>query len=89
MRPPVHAGISALAPASLVPGRLADPAQSEAGVRADLDGGGLGFSHRLFHRLHQVLSVMDQHLGGLRENQRTFRAVSSTKQGSKRSGGEI
>lgn len=73
MLPPVHAGIFALVLPSLVPGCLADPVQGESGVCADLDGGGLGFPHRLLHGLHQVLSVMDQHLCGLQENQHAFR----------------
>lgn len=55
----------------LVPGGLAHPAEGEPCVRADLDGGGFRFSDRLLHRLHQILGVVDQHLGGLvRETER-------------------
>lgn len=49
----------------LVPGGLAHPAEGEARVCADLDGGRFCFSDCLLHRLHQILGVVDQHLGGL------------------------
>lgn len=57
---------------SLVPGSLADPAQGEASVCADLDGGCLGLTHGLFHRLHQVLSVVYEHLCGLHTHRKTW-----------------
>ena len=49
----------------LVPRLLPHPPQSDPGVRPDLDGGRLGRRDGLLHGLHQVLSVADQHLGGL------------------------
>lgn len=49
----------------LVPGGLPDPVEGEACVRSDLDGSCLRLPDRLLDRLHQVLSVVHQHLGGL------------------------
>lgn len=49
----------------LVPGGLSDPVEGEACVCPDLDGSRLGLPHGLLHRLHQVLSVVDQHLSRL------------------------
>lgn len=49
----------------LVPGGLPDPVESEACIRSDLDGSCLRLPDRLLDRLHQVLSVVHQHLGGL------------------------
>lgn len=49
----------------LVPGLAAHPAQADASVGADFDGGRLGGAHRLLHRLHQVLRVAHQHVGRL------------------------
>lgn len=49
----------------LVPGRLPDPVEGEACISPDLDGSCLSLPDRLLHRLHQVLSVVDQHLGRL------------------------
>ena len=49
----------------LVPGLLPDPLQLDSCVGPDLDGGSLCGRHRLLDRLHQVLRVADQHLGGL------------------------
>lgn len=49
----------------LVPGGLSDPVEGEAGVCSDLDGSCLRLPDRLLYRLHQVLSVVDQHLGSL------------------------
>ena len=49
----------------LIPRLLPHPAQLDPRVCPDLDGGRLGSRHRLLHRLHEVLSVANQHLGGL------------------------
>lgn len=49
----------------LVPGGLAHPAEGEACICADLDGGRFCFSDGLLHWLHQILGVVHQHLGGL------------------------
>ena len=46
----------------LVPGLLANPAQSNAGIGADLDAGGLGGGDGLLDALHQVLGVANQHV---------------------------
>lgn len=62
---------SILPPGLLIPGGLSDPAESESRVSSNLNGSRLSFSHGLFHRLHQVLSIMDQHLRGLLEREKT------------------
>lgn len=49
----------------LVPGLLADPADAESGICADLDGGSFACPHSLLDRLHQVLRVAHQHVGCL------------------------
>ena len=49
----------------LIPRPLPDPLACHARVRADLDAHGLGRRHDRLHRLHQVLGVADQDLGGL------------------------
>ena len=49
----------------LVPRLLPHPPQSDPGVGPDLDGGGLGRRDGLLDGLHEVLSVANQHLGGL------------------------
>lgn len=50
---------------SLVPGGLSDPVEREARVRSDLDRSCLCLSDRLLNRLHQVLSIVHQHLSSL------------------------
>lgn len=52
----------------LVPGGLSDPVEGEACICSDLDGSCLGLPDRLLHRLHQVLSIVDQHLSSLLKN---------------------
>lgn len=59
----------------LVPGGLSDPVQGETSIRADLDGSRLSLPDRLLHGLHQVLSIVDQHLGGLSENKLKYDEV--------------
>lgn len=54
-----------LSPKLLVPRLAAVPVQRDSGVCSHLDGSGFGGAHRLLHRLHQVLGVPDQHIGGL------------------------
>lgn len=49
----------------LVPRGLPDPVEGEACICSDLDGRCLRLPDRLLDRLHQVLSVVHQHLGGL------------------------
>lgn len=49
----------------LVPRGLPDPVEGKACVCSDLDGSCLRLSDRLLDRLHQVLSVVHQHLSGL------------------------
>lgn len=49
----------------LVPGGLSDPVEGEACIRSDLDGSCFCLSDCLLDRLHQVLSVVDQHLSSL------------------------
>ena len=51
----------------LVPGGLPDPVKGETCVCPDLNGSCLGLPDSLLHGLHQVLSVVDQHLSGLVE----------------------
>lgn len=53
----------------LVPGGLSNPVEGEACIRSDLDGSCLCLSDRLLNRLHQVLSIVDQHLSSLLERQ--------------------
>lgn len=53
----------------LVPGGLSDPVEGEACIRSDLDGSCLCLSDCLLNRLHQVLSIVDQHLSSLLERQ--------------------
>lgn len=49
----------------LVPGGLSDPVEGEACICSDLDGSCFCLSDCLLDRLHQVLSVVDQHLSSL------------------------
>lgn len=51
--------------ALLVPRGLPDPVEGEACVCSDLDGSCLRLPDRLLDRLHQVLSIVHQHLSGL------------------------
>ena len=51
-------------PLVLVPGLLPHPLHPDPGVRPDLDRGRLGRRHRQLHRLHEVLGVPHEHLGG-------------------------
>lgn len=50
----------------LVPGGLSDPVEGETCICPDLDGSCLSLSDSLLHRLHQVLSIVDQHLSSLK-----------------------
>lgn len=52
----------------LVPGGLSDPVQGETGIGTDLNGSCLSLPDGLLHRLHQVLSIVHQHLGSLPKN---------------------
>lgn len=49
----------------LVPGGLSDPVQGETGIGTDLNRSCLSLPDGLLHRLHQVLSIVHQHLGSL------------------------
>ena len=47
-------------PSVVGPLGLAEPAETEARVGADLDGGSLGGPHCVLHRPHQVLRIQHQ-----------------------------
>lgn len=49
----------------LVPGGLSDPVKGETCISPDLDGSRFCLPDRLLHGLHQVLSIVDQHLSSL------------------------
>lgn len=66
----------------LVPGGLPDPVEGEARICSNLDGSCFCLPDRLLHRLHQVLSIVDQHLGSLMKTE--FRDEGQKENGKKK-----